>query len=354
MRLEKVLITGGAGFVGSHLVQYLLKMGKYDIVVFDRLKNHNSQDYQKNVTYFKGDITSKEDVGAVFKTYGPFATVYHLASAMPNKEVSDDFLWETNINGTSNIISEAVKNKTKSFVFTSSNVTYGIPKVLPATEEMPLAALEIYGRSKAQAEKLLAEFKKDINIQIIRCPVISGAGRLGLQAILFEFIDENRNVYVLGEGNNKYQFVDVTDVVIALEKASHINGFDIYNIGADEILTLQEIYKRVINFAKSKSKIVSLPKTPSLIILSILDKLNISPLGIYQYTMIGRSLYLDTKKIKEKLNWKPKKTNADTFIDNYKWYIENKGNFTKIGSGDFSANRSVPKMGILKLIKMFS
>lgn len=354
MEQKRVLITGGAGFVGSHLVKYLLKMGKYDIVVFDRLKNHSSRDYQKNVTYFKGDITSKEDVKAVFKGYGYFVTVFHLASAMPNKEVSDDFLWKTNINGTSNIISEAVKNKTKSFVFTSSNVTYGIPKILPVKEDSPLTALEIYGKSKAQAEKLLAEFKKDINIQIIRCPVISGVGRLGLQAILFEFIDENRKVYVLGNGSNKYQFVDVEDVVVALEKASQINGFDVYNIGADEILTLREIYKRVINFAKSKSKIVSLPKTPALIILAILDRLNISPLGIYQYTMIGRSLYLDTKKIKKKLNWKPKKTNADTFIDNYIWYKKNKLSFTKIGSGSFSANRSLPKMGILKLLKLFS
>lgn len=354
MKHKKVLITGGTGFVGSHLVKYLLEMGDYDIVVFDRLTNHNPQNYEKNVIYFKGNIISKKNVSEVFKKYGPFITVYHLASAMPNKEVSDDILWKTNVLGTLNIVSEAMKYKANSFIFTSSNVAYGIPKTLPAKEQAPLAALEIYGKSKAQAEKLLAEFKKNINIQIIRCPVITGVGRLGLQAILFEFIDEGRNVYVLGEGDNKYQFVDVADVAIALEKASHIDGFDIYNIGADEILTLRKLYQGVIDFAKSKSKIVSLPKAPALILLSILDKLNISPLGIYQYTMIGRSLYLDTKKIKEKLNWKPKKTNKDTFIDNYIWYKKNKGNFTEIGSEDFSANRSLPKMGILKLVKLFS
>ncbi len=354
MKRQKVLITGGAGFVGSHLVKYLLEIGDYDIVVFDRLKHHSPKNYEKNVIYFKGNIISKKDVSEVFEKYGPFITIYHLASAMPNKEVADDILWKTNVSGTINIVSEAVKDKANSFIFTSSNVAYGIPKTLLAKEEGSLDALEIYGKSKAQAEKVLAEFKKNINIQIIRCPVITGIGRLGLQAILFEFIDENRNVYVLGEGNNKYQFADVTDVVTALEKVSHINGFDIYNIGSDEILTLRELYQKVIDFAKSKSKIVSLPKAPALMLLSILDKLNISPLGVYQYTMIGRSLFLDTKKIKEKLNWKPKKTNQDTFIDNYIWYKKNKGNFTEIGSGNFSANRSLPKMGILKLVKLFS
>jgi nucleoside-diphosphate-sugar epimerase len=151
-----------------------------------------------------------------------------------------------------------------------------------------------------------------------------------------------------------YQFVDVNDVVNALEKASKVKGFDIYVIGADGILTLRELYQNVIKFAGSKSKIFSLPLSPALMILSLLDKINYSPLGVYQYTMMGRSIYADTKKIKNKLGWKPKKTNSDTFIENYKWYIQHKGNFVEIGGRKESPNRSVPKMGILKLVKMFS
>lgn len=354
MQRKKVLITGGAGFVGSQLVRYLLGMGDYDIVVFDRLIHHKQQNYEKQVIYCKGNMLSKKDVSKVFQKYGPFVTVYHLASAMPNKQVPDNLLWQTNVYGTLNMISEAVRNKTKSFIFTSSNVTYGIPKKLPVTEETPLVPLEMYGKSKVQAEKELAKFKNDISIQIFRCPVIVGVGRLGLQAILFEFIEENRRAYVLGKGSNKYQFADVIDVCTALEKASRIDGFEIYNIGADEVLSLKELYQKVINFAKSTSKVISIPMVPSLMILSILDKMNISPLGVYQYNMMGRSIYADTKKIKTKLGWKPTKTNADTFIDNYKWYKANKGNFKEIGSGEFSSNRSLPKMGILKLIKIFS
>ncbi|MEM4230657.1 MAG: NAD(P)-dependent oxidoreductase [Candidatus Pacearchaeota archaeon] len=354
MKNKKVLITGGAGFLGSNLVNFLLKKGGYEIIIFDKLENHAPKDYKSHVKYFKGNIISRKDIANVFSKYGPFSIVFHLASAMPNKEVSDEVLWKTNIEGTRNLISQAVTNKTSSFIFTSSNVAYGIPEKLPATEKTPLKPLEIYGKSKAQAEKELAKFKNKINIQIFRCPVISGFGRLGLQSILFEFISENKNVYVLGDGSNKYQFADAIDVSDALEKATRIHSFDIYNIGCDEILSLRELYQGVINYTKSTSKIISIPKMPALIILSILDKLNLSPLGIYQYTMIGRSLYLDTSKIKKKLKWKPKKTNLDTFLDNYKWYIENKGNFAEIGSGDFSANRSLPKMGILKLLKFFS
>lgn len=350
----KILITGGAGFVGTRLVQYLLGKGGYEIVIFDKLECHIPENYGKNVVYFRGNIIDKNDVLKVFKTYGSFLTIYHLASAMPNKAVSDDVLWKTNVFGTKNIIEESVKNNAKSFIFTSSNVAYGIPRTLPVTEETLPMPLEIYGKSKVQAEQELARFKKNITIQIFRCPVITGVGRLGLQAILFEFISENKNVYMLGDGSNKYQFVDVMDVVMALEKASYLSGFDIYNIGADQVITLREIYQKIIDFARSTSKIITLPKAPLFILLSILDKLHISPLGIYQYTMLGRSLYMDTKKIKRKLGWEPKKTNIDTFLENYKWYKENKGKFTEIGLGNISDNRSLPKMGILKLVKMLS
>jgi nucleoside-diphosphate-sugar epimerase len=352
--MKKILVTGGAGFVGTNLVEFLLKKNDVSIVVFDKLDHHSDPKQAKKITYVKGNIINKTDVINLFKKYGPFEGVYHLAGEMPNKLADAKLMMQTNVDGTSNVISAAVNNKSKFFIFASSNVTYGIPVELPVTEETPLKPLEVYGKSKAEAEKVLEKYKDKINIQMFRCPVITGVGRLGLQAILYEFISENKKVYVLGGGYNKYQFVDVEDVIQAMTKASTVTGFDVYVIGADEVLTLRALYQRVIEFAGSKSKIVSLPWGPALIALSILDKINYSPLGVYQYTMMGRSIYADTTKIKSKLSWKPKKANADTFIENYKWYIKNKGNFVEIGGSEASPNKSIPKMGILKILKKFS
>lgn len=354
MSSQKILITGGNGFLGEHLLEYLLHAGGFSLVNFDILVQPEGRNHRNNVLNVQGDILSKVDVARVFKMFGPFDTVYHLASAMPDKSFTDAVTWQTNVIGTINMISAAVQYNVKSFIFTSSNVTYGIPEVLPVTEETPLHPIEVYGKGKAQAERELEKFKDRINIQIFRCPVITGVGRLGLQAILFEFISENRNVYVLGDGSNTYQFVDATDVAQALELASHAKGFDIYTIGGDGAMTLKELYQNVIDFAKSSSKIVSLPKPPALFILSVLDKLKISPLGVYQYSMIGQSMYADTTKIKKKLGWKPNKTIAESFIENYRWYIKHKGNFTELGSGNVSSNRSLPKMKIFKLLKNFS
>lgn len=353
MTRDKVLITGGLGFLGTNFCRYLSEKNEVDIVVFDKSEPPANHPFRK-IEFVKGDILSKNDVHDVFEKYGPFITVYHLASIMPDKSASPQVTWDTSVTGTVNVVSEAVKKKCKSFVFTSSNVTYGIPPELPVTEETAVRPLEIYGRSKVQAEEELKKFQNQINIQIFRCPVIAGVGRLGLQSILFEFISENKNVYLLGGGSNKYQFVDVLDVCDALEKASYQKGFDIYVIGADEILTLRELYQKIIEFAGSKSKIISLPAAPALLILNFLERLNVSPLGVYQYNMIGRSLYSDTSKIKKKLHWKPKKTNLDTFLENYKWYIKHKNQFKTLGQSDLSSNRSLPKMGIFKLLKLFS
>ena len=342
MKRKRVLITGGVGFLGGYLVDYLSKKGQ-EIVIFDKLARDA-----------RGDITSGDDVRRVFTTRGPFDTVYHLASAMPDKVISDDLTWKTNVGGTFNLVSEAVAGGVTSFIFTSSNVVYGIPKELPVTEETPVGPLEVYGRSKVAAENELEKFKDKINIQIFRCPVITGVGRLGLQAILFEFISENRNVYTLGDGSNKYQFVDAMDACQALEKASHIRGFDVYNIGGNGVMTIGELYQALIDGAHSRSKVIALPAVLTLGLLVFLDKLNISPLGVYQYSMLGRSIWADTTKIKKKLGWKPKKTNLSSFIENYQWYVAHKGTFSEVGQGNISNNRSLPKMKIFKLLKLLS
>jgi len=354
MKTKRVLITGGNGFLGEHLVSYLLDKVDVGIVIFDKLKQQENYQNSKRVISVNGDICSKDDIVKVFKDFGPFDTVYHLASAMPDKSHNADETWNISVQGTMNMVSAAVKYKSKSFIFTSSNVTYGVPESLPVTEDTPLRPIEIYGKSKAQAERELEKYKGKIYIQIFRCPVITGVGRLGLQAILFEFISEHKNVYVLGDGSNTYQFVDADDVAQALEQASHKKRFDIYTIGGDGATSLRQLYQNVITYAKSTSKIVSLPQGPALLVLSLLNTLNISPLGVYQYSMIGQSMYADTTKIKKNLGWNPKKTITQSFIENYLWYLRHKKDFRKLGSGRLSSNKSLPKMGIFTLLKYIS
>lgn len=350
---QKVLITGGAGFLGSHLVDYLLERN-YQVIVFDKLEFHKPHATKKGLQYIKGNILSLSDIKNLFKKHKDIKTVFHLAAALPNKQVANNLLWKINVEGTRNIIETSVEQNIKNFIFTSSNTVYGIPEKNPVTESSPLKPVEIYGKSKVAAENELKKYRSLINVQIFRCPVISGVGRLGLQAILYEFISEGKNIYVLGNGKNKYQFVDAKDLCVAMEKASKKKEFGIYNIGADEILSISQLYAEVIKHAHTKSKISSIPKMPAMLALSVLDKLNLSPIGVYQYSMLGQSLYADTKKIKKELLWQPKKTNSEMFIENYDWFVKNRHALMVVGKSSLSDNKSIPKMGLLGILKFFS
>src|SRR5690349_18039782 len=119
----KVLITGGAGFVGEHLVSSLLENDNIEIVVFDKLDRYPDPVKAKKIKYFKGNITNKQNIVDLFEKYEKFEIIYHLASEMPNKLANAKLMWDTNVIGTTNLIGEAVKKKAQHFVFISSNVT---------------------------------------------------------------------------------------------------------------------------------------------------------------------------------------------------------------------------------------
>jgi nucleoside-diphosphate-sugar epimerase len=238
-------------------------------------------------------------------------------------------------------------------VFTSSNCLWGNPfhrKVLEADTPNPV---EIYGISKWEGEKILLEYKNDINATIIRCPTITDAGRLGLLAILFEFIEENRKVYVVGGGENVYQFIYAGDLAEAcLSAGQKTESTDIYNIGSDNVKPFKDVYQFVIDKSGSSSRVVSLPKAPTLLAMKLFYKFGLSPLGPYQYKMSAEDFVFETAKIKKNLGWHPTLTNEEMLLKAYSYYKENK---KSIHEGvNISAHRQAAKMGIIRLLKYFS
>ena len=100
-------------------------------------------------------------------------------------------------------------------IFTSTNCLWASNMGRPVREDDPPAPAELYGESKLAAERLLRTFEKDLDVVILRCPTIIDSGRLGLLAILFEFIRENKTVWVVGSGANRYQFIYAGDLAQA-------------------------------------------------------------------------------------------------------------------------------------------
>jgi nucleoside-diphosphate-sugar epimerase len=238
-------------------------------------------------------------------------------------------------------------------VFTGSNCIFSSGSSAPVKEDATPAPAEIYGRSKLEGEKLILAYGEKVPYSIIRCPTIIAAGRLGLLSILFDFIREGRRVWLIGKGDNRYQFIYARDLAGACMLAMQNPGRQqVFNIGSDSVPTLGGAFAQLIQHAGSGSKLVSVPRAPALAAMRLAYLLGLSPLGPYHYRMIAENFVFDTTHIKTTLGWKPSVTNGEMLIEAYQWYLENYNEITR--EQGCSAHRSRARMGIISLIKAIS
>jgi nucleoside-diphosphate-sugar epimerase len=343
------LITGGNGFVGSRIAKALLDIGE-KVTIIDVIEDAN---YDKRSTFLKLDILNLKELKTILKDVD---YVHHTAALVPLKKAGKLF-WEVNVVGTKNVIEACKENNVKHMTHISSSAVFGnvTKKDCPiGINPGHLFPIEIYGRSKSEGENLvLSEInhpKSNTTFSIIRPRTIIGTERLGIFEILYEWITENRNIYIIGSGNNIFQFVHLHDVVTASIKACQLNRNEIFNVGAAKYGTLRQDLESLIRYAKSTSKVISLPVYFAVPILYFLDKIRLSPLGPWHYLTYHKDYYFDIENTKKKLNWQPKYTNQEMLKESYRWYIKNKHRDFK----NLSAHKSKLKQGILSIIKKFS
>ena len=266
--------------------------------------------------------------------------------------MDEKLLWSSNVDGTRNIAEACRSFGVPTLVFTSTNCLWGSNLGRPVAEDEPPQPIEIYGRSKLAAEEALADYRNDLNVIILRCPTIIDSGRLGLLAILFEFIQDGKKVWVVGGGANRYQFIYAQDLATACLQAMNYPHSDIFHIGSDDVKPLRAVYDAVITEAKSKSRVASLPKGPAVAAMKLAHKLGISPLGPYHYQMIAEDFIFDTAKIKAKLGWRPTLTNEQMLVRAYQYYAAQRAEIH--ARRDVSAHSKPASMGVIRLLKWIS
>lgn len=311
-----VLITGGTGFLGVHLARKFIKKG-WKVTLFD-IALLDAKDLMGKVNYIKGDVTDKNSLNKAFKNQ---SYIVHAAAALPIQQ-DKETIFHVNIDGTKNVLEASFKNKVKRLVYISSTAVYGVPKHLPETENSPLDPIGYYGESKIKGEELCKEYmKKGLQINILRPKTFLGIERLGVFSLWYEAIYLGKRVYILGNGNNKYQLLAVTDVAEAIYKAliSKTHN-EVFNIGAKEFGTWRTDLGYVIRVEKSSAKITSLPVRLSQFILAMLEKLNVSPIAAWHYKTMPVPSYVSTEKAEKLLGWIPKKSNKELFLESYDWY----------------------------------
>ena len=344
------LVTGSEGYVGSVIVKKLLKLNKKVIAIDKYTKKQNSK---YNVNSINLDITDSKSLEDVFISNKNIECIYHCAAQLNFKKKNQKYFEKVNIEATEVLSSLAIKYGVKNFIFISSNCVYGKLNLLDISEEYPVRPFEEYGESKLKSEKILLSKKNNLNVVIFRPPTIIGEGRLGILSVVFDFIKDNKKLFIVGKGENKYQFVYGDDLASACITASKYKGSNIFNIGSSNPSSLRENFNYLIKESSSKTKIYSLPSKIILPLMKLFFKIGLSPLGPYQYNMITNSFSGNTDLIKKELKWSPTKNNNEMLLSAYNYYIEN---FEEIhlNSKKGKGNSNIGREGIIKILKWLS
>lgn len=330
----KILVTGGAGYIGSHTCLALLE-ADYDVVVVDNLLNSSMHSIErveklsgKKISFYKEDLLNEEALSKIFDTEKPDAVI-HFAGLKAVGESVEKPLWYyyNNITGTLNLLNVMREHKVFKFVFSSSATVYGVPKSVPIKEDFPLSVTNPYGQTKLMIENILRDLShadENFNIVALRYFNPIGAHKSGLigedpsgipnnlvpyvtQVIVgkLPFVQVFGDDYDTPDGTGVRDYIHVVDLAMghikAIEFMDNNNGFHVYNLGTGNGYSVLDIVK-----AFEKVSGIQIP-----------------------YEIVARrpgdvaECYADPTLAKRDLKWEAKHGLNDMCEDAYRWQMQN-------------------------------
>lgn len=285
----KVLILGGTGFIGSHLVDACIARG-YSVRVVSRGPEHFRQPVPQ-VDYRIGDLSDENFIGDALED---MEVVVHAASTTTpgpsNKNPKEDV--QSNLVATIGLLDQMVKHSVRRIIFLSSGGTvYGNPQIVPIQEKHPLEPLSSYGIVKGTIEKYLTLYQQLHGIQplILRPSNVYGPrhGHIGVQGVISTFLYsvlKNKPLTVWGDGSIVRDYVYVDDCIALLMKAIPVDTVGIFNVGAGEGYSINEVIKTITQVVGKKLEVDFKEGR----------------------TFDAKSIVLDIDKVKKTFQWSPK------------------------------------------------
>ena len=337
---RRILVTGGSGYFGTVLASQALARGDH-VRILDVNAPSSIDD---SVEFIAGDV---RDRAAVRGACEGIDVVFHNVAQVPLAR--DRSLFESvNVVGTANVLVSAREAEVAKVVHTSSSAVFGVPESNPVREDSPCRPVEAYGRAKLRAEELCRDAAGGgLDVTIVRPRTILGHGRLGIFAILFDFVAHGSPVYVLGEGDNRYQLVHADDLADACLRAGDRRGATTYNVGAGEFGTMRETVQALVDHAATGSRVRSLPMAPAKMAMRSVATIGLAPFAPYHWLLYGESLYFDITKARTELGWEPRHSNASMLIESYEWYLAHRDEL----DGGRSHHQSPVRLGLLEVLR---
>jgi nucleoside-diphosphate-sugar epimerase len=275
---------------------------------------------ERSVEELRGDVRSTRDVRRLVEGAG---VLVHAAAALPI-QASRGSIRSVNVGGTATLLAAAAEAGVRRHVLVSSTAVYGVPKVHPIYEDAPLVGVGWYGESKIEAEDVTRDFgRRGLEFTIVRPKTFVGPERLGVFEILFDWIRDDRRIYMLGTGENRYQLLAVEDLVDAIVLAAERReaAGETVNVGAREFGTVRSDLQALIDHAGSSSRLTAVPARPAEVALRALELLRVSPLAEWHYKTAHRDSFVDVGRAGRLLGWTPRFSNAEALCRTYDWYL---------------------------------
>ncbi len=338
-----VVVTGAAGMLGSHLTARLRADGHHVRGVDLRPGNDIE---------LIGDV---RDPAAMARAVAGADAVVHCASALPSYPAAE--IRSVIVDGARTVLTAAARAGVPRVVHISSTAVYGLPRIVPTTEEHPREPVDPYSAAKTAAEELAERLRAEgVCLPIVRPKTFLGPGRMGLFSMLFEWAEEGRNFPVIGRGDVRIQMLALSDLVHAVTMvldAPDAIANDTFNIGAAEFGTLREDFQAVLDAAGHGRRMVSVPSRPALALLGTLERLRLSPVYGRLLHKLTADSYVSIDKARERLGFIPRMSNQDAILDTYAWWRDQRKEPRDAAQNTGRTSRDPWKQGALAAAKVF-
>jgi len=322
-----ILITGGAGYIGSHAVLKLLEESNHEIVVFDNLENGHLSTIEtlksvRDFDFVRGDLKNQKDLENLFQNFDIDYVIHFAAYIRVEESVQNPRkYYSNNLIGTINLLNKMIDYNVKKIVFSSTAAVYGEPKYVPIDENHVKQPINPYGKTKYMVEEILDDYDKAYGLKSIRLRYFNVAGadsenRIGeahnpethlIPNILTSAADQTKIFNLFGDdydtrdGTCVRDYVNIEDLasahVLALKYLERENKSDCFNIGTREGSTVKEVFKTCEKITSKRIEVKINPRREG------------DP----------ESLVADNTKAKRILNWKPNKALDDSIKTAYAW-----------------------------------
>ncbi|KAF6567417.1 MULTISPECIES: NAD-dependent epimerase/dehydratase family protein [Paenibacillus] len=254
----KVIVTGGAGFIGSNIVDLLVKHN-HKVAIIDNLSTGKRENINSFAEFFEADIRDTNSLDYIFSNVEPEIVIHHAAQISVQESFRDPYLdAQININGTINILNQCVSHNVRKIIYASSAAVYGVPQYVSINEQHPVSPISFYGISKYAPEEYIKLYSVSYGLKhtILRYANVYGIrqdpkGEGGVISIFLNQLLQKHVPVIYGSGEQTRDFVYVKDIALANLAALTTAHNEVLNISTDREVTINELYNIIASLLES-------------------------------------------------------------------------------------------------------